>query len=295
MPNQLLFWTPTFIWATTWHALIYQAGVVPTTLSIAYRFSLASVMFLVYALLKGQAIALPLRLHGRLAMAGTVQFGLNYWCTYEASKSITSGLLAVLFSLMVFSNAIAGSVFFSQSLSRRFLGSCLLGVLGVALIFWPDLAHSQASGQAWTGVALGLVAVLFATTGNILTLRITEGKIALVPVLGWSMAYGALVLWLISWASGQALVFDWRPSYIGSLLYLSLIGSFVAFLMYFKLAQRQGASKAGLIALVIPVIALCISAALEGWRPTAVSGTGAIFCLLGLWGATHNAPKQVTA
>jgi drug/metabolite transporter (DMT)-like permease len=57
--------------------------------------------------------------------------------------------------------------------------------------------------------------------------------------------------------------------------------------LYFKLAQRQGPARASLMGMVIPVIALAVSAVLEGWRPTVVSTGGIVLCLLGLWGATH--------
>jgi drug/metabolite transporter (DMT)-like permease len=71
------------------------------------------------------------------------------------------------------------------------------------------------------------------------------------------------------------------------LIYLSAFGSVAAFLLYFKLAQRQGSGRAAFIGMVVPVIALAISAALEGWRPTPIAGLGTLFCLGGLWVATR--------
>jgi drug/metabolite transporter (DMT)-like permease len=65
------------------------------------------------------------------------------------------------------------------------------------------------------------------------------------------------------------------------------MGSVVAFLLYFKLAQRQGPGRAALMGMVIPVIALAVSALLEGWRPTLLSSVGIALCLVGLWGATR--------
>jgi drug/metabolite transporter (DMT)-like permease len=291
MADKALFWIPTLIWATTWHALTHQTGVVPITQSIAYRFFLAGCLFFVYARIKGETVWVPLRLHGPLALVGVVQFGLNYWCTYAASQVITSGLLAVLFSWMVFSNAIAGHFLFHQPLSRRFVWACLLGVTGIALIFWPEIVHTQGGWPVWRGVALGLVAVVFATTGNVLTLQISPSKMPLVPVLAWAMVYGAVALFVAGQLAGQPLLLDTRPSYWISFAYLTVIGSFTAFLFYFKLAQRDGPGKAGMVGLVIPLVALAVSAAFEGWRPTWMSGAGLLCCLLGLWWANENAPK----
>ncbi|MGI9135151.1 MAG: EamA family transporter, partial [Rhodoferax sp.] len=103
----------------------------------------------------------------------------------------------------------------------------------------------------------------------------------------WSMGYGALALWLVALVRGVPFHLDARPSYWLALLYLSTMGSVGAFLGYFLLAQRQGPGRAALVGLVIPPIALLVSAVLEAWRPTLVSGSGIVLCLLGLWGATR--------
>ena len=74
-----------------------------------------------------------------------------------------------------------------------------------------------------------------------------------------------------------------------AMIYLSAFGSVAAFLLYFKLAQRQGPARAGLMGMVIPVIALGVSAVLEDWRPTPIAGLGIALCLGGLWSATRRA------
>jgi drug/metabolite transporter (DMT)-like permease len=129
--------------------------------------------------------------------------------------------------------------------------------------------------------------VLAACTGNVLTLTLTRRGLPLVPVLAWSMGYGAAFLLLAALASGAGLRFAWQPSYLLSLLYLAVAGSVVAFVLYFKLAQRQGPARAALTGVVIPVIALAISAALEGWQPTLLSLAGMGLCLGSIYAATR--------
>ena len=137
------------------------------------------------------------------------------------------------------------------------------------------------------GLGLGLLAMLSACTGNVLTLTLTNRQLPLVPILAWSMAYGAVFLILLSLASGAGLHFDWRLPYVGSLLYLSLFGSVTAFVLYFKLAQRQGPARAALTGVVVPVIALLISALLEGWQPTLLALAGMTLCLASIFIATR--------
>ena len=287
MSDRFLFWAPTLIWATTWHAILYQLGDVSALHSIAVRFGLASVLLFGLALWRRERIAVPPQLHLWLALTGAIQYGLNYLGTYEAERHIASGLVAVLFSLMIFTNAIGGALCFGQPMTRRFVGFGSLGVLGVALIFWPDIATASAAPGVLWGVGLALMAVTFASIGNMLTLRLTRGGMPLIPLLAWSMGYGATTLAVIAAVLQVPFHVDPRPSYWLSLLYLSSMGSVVAFILYFKLAQRQGPGRAALMGMVIPAIALVVSAVLEGWRPTVVSTGGILLCLLGLWGATH--------
>ena len=287
MSDRFLFWVPTLIWATTWHAILYQLGDVSALHSIAMRFGLASMLLFGIALWRRDAMTVSPQLHLWLALTGAIQYGLNYLGTYEAERHIASGLVAVLFSLMIFTNAIGGALCFGQPMTRRFVGFGSLGVLGVALIFWPDIATASSAPGVVLGVGLALMAVTFASIGNMLTLRLTRGGMPLIPLLAWSMGYGAATLALIATAMQVPFHFDPRPSYWLSLLYLSAMGSVVAFILYFKLVQRQGPARASLMGMVIPVIALAVSALLEGWRPTVVSAGGIVLCLLGLWGATH--------
>ena len=287
MSDRFLFWAPTLIWATTWHAILYEIGDVPALYSVGIRFAIASAILFALARWRGESLKVSRRLHVWLMLTGALQYGLNYVGTYESERYLPSGLVAVLFSLMIFTNAIGGALFLAQPITRRLvLGGCM-GVTGVALIFWPDISAASANSNAWLGIALGLMAVTFASLGNILTLRISRHGIALVPLLAWSMAYGSLLVLLIAPASGVSFVVDPRPSYWLAMIYLSAFGSVAAFLLYFKLAQRQGPARAGLMGMVIPVIALGVSAVLEDWRPTPIAGLGIVMCLGGLWSATR--------
>ena len=283
-----LFWGPTLIWASTWHVILFQLDSgVPVLNSVAWRFGLAALMLAGLARSRGQSLALPLPAHGLMLATGIVQYSGNYWSVYEAEKHIPSGLVAVLFSLMVFGNALSGRIFFGQRVGRRFLLAACGGVIGVVMIFWPEIASTGARPSAGYGLLIGLGAVLAACIGNVLTLTLTRAGQPLVPVLAWSMGYGAAFLALTSVVSGTGLHFAWTPAYCLSLLYLAVFGSVLAFVLYFKLAQARGTAGAALTSVVIPVIALAISALLEGWQPTALSVAGMALCLASLRAATR--------
>lgn len=288
LPDRLLFWGPTLIWASTWHVILYQlASDVPVLNSVAWRFGLASLLLFALARWQGSSLRLPRSAHLLMLATGIVQYGGNYWSVYQAERHIPSGLVAVLFCLMVFGNSLSGHFVFGQSVTRRFLIAASIGMLGVGMIFWPEIASTGARPSALLGLGLGLLAVLAACIGNVLTLVLTRRKLALVPILAWSMGYGALFLLLLSEVSGTGLHFDWRPSYVLSLLYLAVPGTVIAFVLYFKLAQRQGPARAALTGVLIPVIALLISAVFEGWQASVLSVAGMALCLGSIYAATR--------
>jgi drug/metabolite transporter (DMT)-like permease len=283
IPTWLLFAGPALIWASTWHVILYQLGTVPVLNSVAWRFALAASLVAVLAKHQHHSLRLPLRAHRSLLAAGIVQYGINYWAVYEAERHVPSGLVAVLFALMVFGNALGGWWAFGQRVTRGFLIAALCGVAGVALVFWPEIGAAGARPQAALGLALGLAAVSAACTGNVLTLRLTRQGLALLPVLAWSMGYGALFLLALAGATGVGWQFDFRWPYVLSWLYLTVFGTVIAFFLYFRLAQQEGPARAALTGIVIPVIALAVSALLEGWQPTALAVLGMLFAVGGVW------------
>ncbi len=289
MPTWSLFLIPTLIWASTWHVILYQLGDVPILNSVAWRFGLAAVLLALITRQQGQSLKLPLRTQGMVMAAGIVQYGGNYWAVYESERFIPSGLLAVLFALMVFGNALGAWWAFQQKVSRSFLVAALFGVLGVVLVFWPEIGSASARPGAAYGFIVGLGAVLAACVGNMLTLHITRQGIPLLPVLAWGMGYGAVFLLVLAGIAGVGWHFDLRWPYVLSWLYLSVFGTVIAFVLYFKLAQREGAARAAMMGVIIPVIALTASALFEGWRVTPLAVLGMLLCIGSVWAAQRAA------
>jgi drug/metabolite transporter (DMT)-like permease len=285
--DRWLFWTPTLIWASTWHVILYQLAETPAITGVAWRFGLAALLLAAYARFAGTSLRVPWRIQGWLAVTGALQYGLNYTCVYEAERHIPTGLVAVLFSLMVFVNALTGKLFFGRPLSLRFSLCAIVGVAGVAMIFWPEVVEASARPQAALGLTIGLIGVASSCAGNVLTLRLSGRGISLVPLLAWCMAYGAVLLAGAALLGSQSLQPGHSLRWWTSLGYLAAMGSVVAFLTYFRLAQRQGPGRAALTSVLIPVIALAISAALEDWRPHALSLAGIVVCLGSVWWATR--------
>ena len=288
LPTWFLFLGPVLIWASTWHVILYQLNSpVPALTSVGWRFALSALMLAALARWQGVSLKLPRSAHKLALTTGVVQYAGNYWAVYEAERYVPSGLVAVLFCLMVFMNAAGAWLLWKQPVSRRFLVASSGAVLGVALVFWPEIASTGARPDAALGLGLSFFAVVVAVIGGFCTLVLTRRGLPLVPVLAWSMGYGAVFLLVLSTVLGHGLPFDGAWTYVGSLLYLAAFGSVVAFTLYYKLVERRGPAHAALVGVMVPVIALLVSAVFEGWQATPLAVGGMVLCLASLVVATR--------
>jgi drug/metabolite transporter (DMT)-like permease len=276
-----LYVAAVLIWGSTWIAITFQLGRVPPEVSVAYRFALASFMLLAWCAARGLRLAFPWRDHVWMALQGSLLFGINYVCVYLAEGRINSGLVALIFSLMVFLNILGARIFFATPLNPTAVLGAILGVSGVALIFLPELTHSSGMGHPGLGVALALVGMVSASFGNMVASRNQRHGLPVVQLNAFGMLYGALFVALYALAIGRPFVFDGSTHYLLSLAYLALFGSVFAFGAYLTLIGRIGADRAGYAMVAIPMVALLISTLFEGlpWRSDTLVGAG--LCLAG--------------
>lgn len=281
MSNLGLYTVAVLIWGSTWLVIKFQLGVVSPLVSVAWRFALASLMLLAYCALRRRPLRFSVRDHLWIALQGVLLFGVNYAGVYLSEQYLTSGLVAVLFSIVVFMNALGMRLFFSQPLRPASIIAAIVGVTGVALVFWPEMLRFSSSRDQYRGVALAVGATAVASLGNMVATRIHQRQLPVLQINAWSMLYGALFVAVIALAGGQRFAFDFSWPYIASLTYLSLFGSAVAFGAYLTLMRRIGADRASYTAVAIPVVALLLSTAFEQLRWQSETFVGVALCLAG--------------
>jgi drug/metabolite transporter (DMT)-like permease len=269
-----LFALTTLIWGSTWLAITFQLGVVPPVISVAYRFALAAALLALWCRATGRSLALSRRDHLFLAAQGVLLFGANYVAIYEAERYLTSGLVAVLFSTIVFMNPIGMRLLYGERLAPRTMIAAALGIAGVVLLFLPELAELGRTPRVALGVAFALGGTLLSTGGNIIAVRNHRASVGMLEGTVWAMAWGAATALSIAVATGASWVLDPRPAYWASLAYLSVLGSIVAFGAYFTLIARAGVAFAGYTGVATPIVAVLLSTLFEGfaWTGTAILG-----------------------
>ncbi|MEX1248361.1 MAG: EamA family transporter [Anaerolineales bacterium] len=281
MENSLLYIVTVLIWGSTWLAITFQLGVVPPELSVAYRFFLAALLLFIYSKWRGLKLRFTLREQGFIVLQGLLLFSVNYILVYFSEIYINSGMVSVLFSSVIVFNVFFGAVLLRNPVRSRVLLGSLVGIAGLALIFWPELESFDLQGGQALGLILALVSAVSASLGNIVSARNQRNKLPVIQTNAYGMLYGAIFTSIIAIVRGVPLTFDLSAGYVGSLLYLSIFGSVIAFGTYLTLLGRIGADRAAYVTVLFPVIALLLSAAFEGLRLDWTQFGGVALVLLG--------------
>ncbi|TDJ63535.1 MAG: DMT family transporter [Proteobacteria bacterium] len=281
MPYQLLYLFTVLIWGSTWLAITFQLGVVDPIWSVAYRFALAAAVLMVFCLVTRRGLRFGLRDHGFMALQGTFLFCLNYILFYFSIEHVTSGLIAVIFSTIVFMNIVNGAMLLGTPIRARVLAGASLGLLGITLVFWPEFQAFSASSATIVGVSLALVATWFASLGNMASLRNQRTGLGVIESNTFGMAYGAALTTIVALVVGVEFRFDWSLSYVGSLAYLSIVGSVIAFGCYLSLLGRIGADRGAYTGVMFPIVALVLSTLFESYTWSGPVFIGVVMALAG--------------
>jgi drug/metabolite transporter (DMT)-like permease len=280
LKNLSLFSLVVAVWGSTWFGIKLQGGVVPIELSAGYRFLLAAACLFVISAATGRRLRFPPRTHARFAAIGVLQYGVNYILFYHASEYMVSGLMSVVFALSASFNLINARVFLKRPIRPGIAVAAGVGALGLCIAFWPDIRRNTANDGMLLGLALSLVGTLSFSLGNTLSAKVQAADVPVMSGAAWSMLYGGAWSTLFALSRGAVLQFDWSTVYVGSLLYLSIIGSAVGFVAYLTLLGRVGPGRAAFTTLLFPLVALGFSAALEHYHWNPYLGVGVVIVLL---------------
>jgi len=281
LKNWQLFAICVLTWGTTWYAITFQLGHTAPEVGVALRFALAGVVVLALCIVRGMGLRFSLRDHALLALQGSFLYGVSYICVYHAEQHLVSGIVAVGYSASPLVVGLGAHALFSQRVTARFVLGGLLGIMGVALMFWTEFGKAAGSRNSGLGVLFTVGAVLLSAVGSLTASRNRSHGLPFWPALGFGMLYGAAVTALVALLQGQSFALPAVASWWLSLFYLALAGSVLTFACFLTLQERVGPGRAGAIGVMTPLLALVVSMLFEAFRPDALTLTGAALAVAG--------------
>lgn len=280
--NMLAFLLVAVIWGSTWLVIKDQVGTVPPGWSVTWRFGIGALAMFAFAALRGEQLGLN-REGMRLAVIfGLAQFVMNFQFVYRAEMHVTSGIVAVLYALLLVPNALLGRVFLGLPITRGFIGGSAIALVGIALLLTHEYRIAPPEGQVVWGIALTLCGIASASVANVLQATEAARRQPMLALLAWAMVWGTLGDAGLSWALYGPPQFDPRWSYIAGIGYLAVIGSVVTFPLYFRLIRDLGPGRAAYNGVVVPIIAMLLSTLFEGYRWSLLAASGGVLALVGL-------------
>jgi drug/metabolite transporter (DMT)-like permease len=281
MRHFVLFIIPAGIWGSTWLAIKFQVGEVDPMVSVAYRFLIAGMLLIAYCLIRKLPMKFKSQEHFFILLQGLFIFGFNYWLVYMAELHLTSGLVGLLFSTLVFMNILNSRIFLKTPFEPRVLIGGAMGLGGMALVFQKDLIAFSFSSETSVALLLALSGAYVASLGNITSARNQMRGIPVLQSNAVGMMYGGIAMAVFSLLSGKPFTYEPNIGYLFSLGYLAVFGSVFAFTAYLTLVGEIGASRAGYVTLISPIIALTLSTFFEDYRWSAVGLLGVVLILGG--------------
>jgi len=281
MTNSRLFAACVAIWGSTWLAITFQLGTVAPEASVLYRFLLASGLLFAYCRVRGLPLRFPARDHLWLILQGVPMFSVSYVCVYYAEQHVVSGLVVVGYSASPLLNMLGLRFFFGTPMTLRVGAGAALGIAGITLVFWPEFARLEASSSVALGALFTMASVVVSALSNMAAHRNHDHGLPVWQTMAWGMLYGSAFTLGLVLVLGRPLAFEATPAYVASLVYLAVFGTILAFGGYLTLLGRIGAARAGYIGVMVPIVALVISALFEGYQWTLLALAGVAVSVAG--------------
>ena len=272
----------TLVWGSTWLVIKDQIGSVPPSWSVTWRFALAALGMTALALIRRESLKLDATGHRLALVVGLFQFVFNFQFVYRAEHFLTSGIVAVLFALLLVPNALLSWGFLGQRPTPRFLAGSVIAIAGIALLLAHEFRIAPPGGSVGLGIVLTILGILSASAANVIQASAAARAQAVVPLLAWAMTYGALGDAVFALVTAGPPQWEPRPAYFAGIAYLALVGSVATFPLYFNLIRELGPGRAAYNGVAVPVVAMGLSTLFEGYRWTLLAAGGGALAMAGL-------------
>ncbi|MCL9983330.1 MAG: DMT family transporter [Erythrobacter sp.] len=280
------------IWGSTWFVITGQIADVPAAWGVFYRFMLATPALFALAVVMGNRLRLNRPEHLLALGVGIAQFSGNFLFVYHAESHITSGIVAVMFALLMVPNAVFAKVFIGEKVAGGFIGGSLVAIAGVAMLLVHEWNAAPLGGNVGLGIMLAIGGMLAASIANVVQANPTGRGVPMVSLLAWAMLYGT------GFDLGYAMLTEGAPQvptawqFWAGTAYLAIIGSVVTFPLHYNLVREIGAGRTAYNGIVTVCVAMLLSTLFEGFKWDALSAGGMALALLGMGLALKSKQKK---
>ncbi|MEL7199929.1 MAG: DMT family transporter [Pseudomonadota bacterium] len=274
------------IWGSTWLVITGQIDGVPAAWSVFYRFALATPALFLVAFFMKRRLKLTKPEHMLAALVGIFQFSGNFLFVYNAELYVTSGIVAMMFGLLMVPNALFGRLFLGERVQSGFVIGSVVAIVGVSLLLvheWTSNPNAGVlGGDPGLGIVLAMLGIVAASVANVVQANPTGRGVPMVSLLAWAMLYGTIFDLGFAWLTAGPPPFPTSTNYWVGIVYLALIGSVVTFPLHYNLVREIGAGRTAYNSILTISVAMALSTLFEGYQWTWLTIGGMALAVVGM-------------
>ncbi|EAQ28413.1 drug/metabolite transporter [Erythrobacter sp. NAP1] len=274
------------IWGSTWLVITGQIDGVPAAWSVFYRFLLATPALFLVAFFMKRRLKLTGPEHRLALLVGIFQFSGNFLFVYHAELYVTSGIVALMFGLMMVPNALLARAFLGEKVQGGFMLGSAIAIVGVSFLLiheWTSNPNAGViGGNVGLGIILALLGILAASVANVIQANPTGRAVPMVSLLAWAMLYGTIFDLGFALLTAGPPPLPTNPNYWAGIVYLALIGSVITFPLHYNLVREIGAGRTAYNAILTISVAMLLSTVFEDYRWTSLTITGMGLAVIGM-------------
>lgn len=274
------------IWGSTWFVITGQIDGVPAAWSVFYRFALATPALFLVAFVMKRRLLLARPEHRLAMLVGLFQFSGNFLFVYHAELYVTSGIVAMMFGLLMVPNALFARWFLGERVQGGFVLGSLIAIVGVSFLLAHEyLANPDAGvvgGNVGLGIILAMLGILSASVANVIQANPVGRAVPMVSLLAWAMLYGTVFDFGFAFITAGAPPLPTDTGYWIGIVYLALIGSVITFPLHYNLVREIGAGRTAYNSILTISVAMAISTLFEDYRWTALTIGGVALAVVGM-------------
>ena len=237
------------LWAICYPLIVLGLDDAPHITFAALRASIAGATLLLLGAILGKEQPKILKHWFYLLVIGLGATTVGFYGMFHASEFVSPGMATVLTNLQPMLTAVLAFWFLKESINKFENMAIIMGFAGVMIIAASN--KDGASGVSFEGLTYLIIAVIGLSVSNVLIKQLA-GKVNALVAMGWQLIFGAIVLWVIAFLSENQSEINWSTNFIISLLGLSLLGTALAYWLWFKVLENVDLVFANSFSFLVP-------------------------------------------
>ena len=270
-----------FLWALCYPLIVLGLDNAPHITFAALRALIAGITLLIIAIILGRPQPRGLAIWMMLIWIGIGATTLGFYGMFHASEFVSPGLATVITNIQPMLTAVLAALILNEKITTNIKFGLILGFIGVLFIASTSYLDSSDKSLNTQGLFYLLLAVVGIVSSNILIKKIV-GKIDGLIAMGWQLIFGSIFLWVIAISTENVFEINWSIDFIISLFGLAILGTALAFWLWFLVLEKVELSFANSYNFLVPVFGIIMGILFYDEKIGLLTGIGIAIIIVGL-------------